>query len=71
MISLALDKQQCRIVTVEFITYMLILQKQYLSDTRLARYKFMLEEFATLPELKDISERFNKAWPTDITWDQI
>lgn len=68
MISIDLDREHCRIVTIKYITNTLIIQKQYLNDTQIAKYKFMLNEFATLCELDAIIEKFNRAWPTDVTW---
>ncbi len=68
MITVELDKEQSRKVTVEHIADTLIIQKQYLDDTQIAKYKFMLNEFASLIELDDIAERFDRAWPNDVKW---
>jgi hypothetical protein len=68
MITLELDKEQSRKVTVEHIADTLIIQKQYLDDTQIAKYKFMLNEFAILVELDNIADRFDRAWPTDVKW---
>lgn len=68
MITVELDKEQSRKVTVEHIANTLIIQKQYLDDTQMAKYKFILNEFASLVELDNIAERFDRAWPTDVKW---
>lgn len=71
MTTVELDKEQSRKVTVEHIADTLIIQKQYLDDTQIAKYKFMLNEFASLIELDDIAERFDRAWPNDVKWHQV
>lgn len=68
MITVELDKEQSRKVTIEHIADTLIIQKQYLDGTQIAKYKFMLNEFASLVELDDIADRFDRAWPTDVKW---
>lgn len=69
MNTITLTKDQARLVTVEHIADTLILMKQYLDDTQIAKYKFMLNEFATLTELEEIAKRFDRAWPSDVQWD--
>lgn len=68
MNTITLTKDQARLVTVEHIADTLILMKQYLDDTQIAKYKFMLNEFATLVELEEIAKRFDRAWPSDVQW---
>lgn len=68
MNTITLTKDQARLVTVEHIADMLIIMKQYLDDTQIAKYKFMLNEFATLTELEEIAKRFDRAWPSDVQW---
>ena len=68
MISIQLTQDQTRKVTVDHIADTLIIQKQYLDDSQIAKYKYMLGQFASLRELDEISEKFNRAWPTDVTW---
>jgi len=60
MIQIELDKEQSRKVTVDHIANTLIIQKQYLNDAQIARYRFMLNEFASLKELDIIAEQFDK-----------
>lgn len=71
MISIALTTDQTRKVTVDHIAHTLIIQKQYLNDTQIAKYKYMLGQFASLRELDEIAEKFNRAWPTDLLWNSI
>lgn len=68
MITVELNTQQSRKVTVDHIAHTMIVMKQYLDDTQLTKYKFMLREFATLSELQGIIERFDREWPRDVTW---
>jgi hypothetical protein len=68
MITIELDKEQSRKVTVEHIANTLIVQKQYLNDAQIARYRFMLNQFASLKELDVIVEQFDKTWPKDVTF---
>lgn len=68
MITIELDKEQSRKVTVEHIANTLIVQKQYLNDAQIARYRFMLNQFASLKELDTIAEQFDKTWPKDVTF---
>lgn len=68
MIAVELDKEQSRKVTVEHIADTLIIMKQYLSSEQIEKYQFMLFEFGKLSELDVIAERFDRAWPTDVTW---
>lgn len=68
MNAITLTKDQARLVTIEHIADTLIAQKQCLDDIQIAKYKFMLNEFATLTELDDIAKRFDKAWPRDVQW---
>lgn len=70
MISMRVTMDQARAVTVEYIAHRLLTMKQYLNDTQIAKYKFMLNEFATLNEMDEVAKNFNQAWPTDVTWDQ-
>jgi len=69
MISITLTQDQSRKVTVDHIAYTLIIQKQYLDDSQIAKYKYMLGQFASLRELDEIAEKFDRAWPTDLTWE--
>lgn len=71
MIAVNLYPEQSRKVTVDHITNQLIIYKQYLDDTQFSHYKYMLNLFATLDELDVIAEKFDRAWPTDVTWDSI
>ena len=68
MITIELDKEQSRKVTVEHIANTLIVQKQYLNDAQIARYRFMLNQFASLKELDVIVEQFDRTWPKDVTF---
>ena len=68
MISVELDTFQTRSIAVQHISHELIIHKQYLSQTQIENYKFMLKDFATLTELDQISERFEKEYPTDVKW---
>lgn len=65
-----IDKEQARTVTVNHITHTLIAMKQYLDDVQIAKYKFILCEFATLEELTSIASQFDQAWPTNTKWNQ-
>lgn len=71
MISIKLTQEQSRKVTVDHITDRMIIYKQYIDHKEIVKYKFVLEEFATLAELDDIAKRFDRAWPTNVTWDSI
>lgn len=71
MISITLTQDQSRKVTVDHITDWMIIYKQYIDHKELVKYKFMLEEFAILAELDDIAKRFDRALPTNVTWDSI
>lgn len=71
MLKIELDNEQCRKVTLEYIAHMLTIQKQYLNESQIAKYKFILNEFATLNELEEISKRFDNAWPRDILWNTV
>lgn len=69
MITVELNQEQSRKVTVDHIARTLIIMKQYLDDSQIVKYKFMLREFASLLELEDIAKKFDRAWPTEVTWD--
>lgn len=71
MSSIELSKEQSRKVTVDHIAHTLIIMKQYLSAEQLEKYQFTLFEFGNLSELDEIAERFDRAWPTDVTWTNI
>ena len=71
MISIKLTQEQSRKVTVDHIADRMIIYKQYIDHTELVKYKFMVEEFATLDDLDDIAKRFDRAFPTKVTWDSI
>ena len=66
--TIELDDLQCRKVTLAYLTRALLIQKQYLSKDQISKYKFIVQEFATLLELEAIAARFDKAWPSDIKW---
>lgn len=69
MNTITLTREQSRLVTVEHIADTLIIQKQYLDDSQIAKYKWTLREFTTLTELEQIAKRFDRAWPSDVQWD--
>ena len=66
MISIELDKEQSRKVTVSHIADTLITMKQYLDESQIAKYRFILNEFANLIEIEEIQKRFDKTWPDDV-----
>ena len=66
MISIELDKEQSRKVTVSHIADTLITMKHYLDESQIAKYRFILNEFANLIEIEEIQKRFDKAWPDDV-----
>ena len=68
MTCIELDQEQCRKVTVKHIADTLMSKKQYLNESKITRYRFMLYEFASVVEICDIAERFNNTWPRDITF---
>ena len=56
MISIELDKEQSRKVTVSHIADTLITMKQYLDESQIAKYRFILNEFANLIEIEEIQK---------------
>lgn len=70
-IKLTLNSDQARQIAVNYIANAMITNKQYLSKSELLNYQFMLNEFASLVELEDITKRFNKSWPADVQWYNI
>lgn len=68
MTVIFLEREQARQVTVDHIASTMILMKQYMDDTQIAKYKFMLREFADLKELQSIAKRFDEAHPSDVKW---
>ena len=71
MSNIELDREQSRQVCFSYIIDTMIMDKQYLDDSAIRKYKFMLNEVGTLIELEKAIERFNKAWPIDVRWDLI
>ena len=68
MISIKLTADQCREATVWHIATTLIIHKQYMDDSMISKYKYMLGQFAILSELDEIAARFDRAFPTDVKW---
>ena len=64
-----LTNEQARKVAFDYILKALIDMKQYLDDTQIAKYRFMLVEFGTLIELEAAKKKFDSAWPNYIKWD--
>lgn len=69
MISVFLDTHQTRSVALQHIANNLITMKQYLERPQINHYKFMINEFASLTEMEQIRDKFDKAWPSDVKWD--
>ena len=68
MISIELNSEQGRRATVRHIADMLCASKQHLNDNQRATFKKTLEAFATMIELSEIAARFDREWPTNLTW---
>lgn len=70
MVTLELTNEQQRIVALHAIAEQLIVNKQYLDETGIAKYKYMINEFGSLMEIDHIAERFDNAWPTDVRYSE-
>jgi hypothetical protein len=70
MVTLELSREQQRLVALQVIAEQLITNKQYLDETGIAKYKYMINEFGTLMEIDHIAVRFNNAWPTDVRYSE-
>ena len=63
--------EQARQICFNYIAERLIMMKQYLDESTIRKYKFMLVEFGSLSEIEEVIEQFDKSWPKDITWNSI
>jgi hypothetical protein len=66
--TIELDKEQCRVVCFQHLIDTMVTMKQYMSESDLQHYKFMLKEMGNLMELGPAVKRFNQAWPSDLLW---
>lgn len=66
-----LTQEQSRKVCFEHIATTLITMKQYMDDSTIRKYKFMLNEFGSLIEMEAAINQFNKSWPNDVRWDDV
>lgn len=69
--TLTLTDAQSRLIAVTYIANQVCTMKQYLTNSQLEKYKFMLREFSTLPQQDAIAERFNKCWPDSLKWEDV
>ena len=70
-VEIELSHSQSRAVVVHMLAETVDINKQYLSDEDLRAYKHVLKKTASLVEIETIRKRFDKMWPTDVTWDSI
>lgn len=70
MVTIELTREQQRLVALQAIAEQLIVNKQYLDETGIAKYKYMINEFGTLMEIVHIAARFDNAWPTDVRYSE-
>ena len=70
MVTIELTSEQRRLAALHVIAEQLITNKQYLDDTGIAKYKYMINEFGSLMEIDHIAARFDNAWPTDVRYSE-
>lgn len=68
---IALTSDQSRQICLSHLVNALCLHKQYLDDSQIRHYKFIINEFASLYELDDAQQKFDAVWPQDVIWDEI
>lgn len=67
--TIQLTRQQAETVTRDYLLNQLIVNKQYLDPDEIKHYKYFIERLSNLADLDAAVEKFNRAWPQDITWD--
>lgn len=69
MFTITLESHQIRSITVQCLANNMIIMKQYMDRSEIDHYKFVLGRVATMIELAEIQDKFDKAWPSDVKWD--
>lgn len=70
-ITLSLNTEDARKIAFDIVLDTMIGMKQYINETDLSHYKFILYEFGNLLQVEEAKINFDKSWPRDIKWDDI
>lgn len=66
--KIELTEDQAWKVAFNHIADTMIIMKQYMDNSVLRKYKFMLYEFGSLYDVDAVGAKYDKEWPAALKW---